>query len=96
MRIPLAGCLLCLFVATVDAADGSHPRSLDPELQITLFAEHPTIVTPTGIDVDYKGRVFAIESNTHFPPKGYKGHKTDRLLVLEDTNGDGKADKTTL
>ena len=78
------------------AADKSRPRSLDPALKIELFAEHPKIVTPTGIDVDYKGRVFAIESNTHFPPTGYKGHKTDRVLVLEDTTGNGKADRVTV
>lgn len=72
------------------------PKSLDPRLKIELFAEHPQIVTPTGLDVDYRGRVFAIESNTHFPPEGYKGHPTDRVLVMSDTNGDGKADKITV
>jgi len=89
--------LLVLLVRNVaHAADKSQPRSVDPELKIELFAEHPTIVTPTGIDVDHKGRVFAVESNTHFRPKGYKGHPSDRVLVLQDTNGDGKADKTTV
>ncbi|TXT39453.1 MAG: membrane-bound dehydrogenase domain-containing protein [Planctomycetota bacterium] len=69
------------------------PKSLDSRLKIELFAEHPQIVTPTGLDVDHRGRVFAIESNTHFPPEGYKGHPTDRVLVMSDTDGDGKADK---
>ncbi len=69
------------------------PKSLDPRLKVELFAEHPQIVTPTGLDVDYRGRVFAIESNTHFPPEGYKGHPTDRVLVMSDTNDDGRADK---
>jgi glucose/arabinose dehydrogenase len=74
-------------------ADDDHPRSLDPEIKIELFAESPQIVTPTGIDVDHAGRVWAIESNTHFPPEGYSGHPTDRILVMQDVNGDGKADK---
>lgn len=69
------------------------PKSLDPRLTIELFAEHPQIVTPTGLDVDYRGRVFAIESNTHFPPEGYKGHPTDRVLVMSDSDRDGRADK---
>ncbi|HLQ45599.1 MAG TPA: hypothetical protein VK137_12760, partial [Planctomycetaceae bacterium] len=69
------------------------PKSLDPRLKIELFAEQPQIVTPTGLDVDHRGRVFAIESNTHFPPEDYKGHPTDRVLVMSDTDGDGKADK---
>jgi putative membrane-bound dehydrogenase-like protein len=74
------------------AADEA-PKSVDPRLKIELFAEQPQIVTPTGIDVDYRGRVFAIESNTHFPPEGYKGHPTDRVLVMSDSDSDGRADK---
>ena len=72
------------------------PKSLDPRLKVELFAEHPQIVTPTGIDVDFRGRVFAIESNTHFPPEGYKGHPTDRVLVMSDSDGDGRADKVVV
>ncbi|MGE5195139.1 MAG: PVC-type heme-binding CxxCH protein [Deltaproteobacteria bacterium] len=74
-------------------AQESPPRSLDPRIKIELFAEHPQIVTPTGIDVDAKGRVWAVESNTHFPPEGYKGHPTDRILVMSDTDGGGRADR---
>jgi putative membrane-bound dehydrogenase-like protein len=69
------------------------PKSVDPRLTVELFAEHPQIVTPTGLDVDHRGRVFAIESNTHFPPEGYKGHPTDRVLVMSDSDNDGRADK---
>src|SRR5579859_7224627 len=82
-----------LAFAGAAAAQDAAPRSLDPRLKIELFAEHPQIVTPTGIDVDSKGRVWAIESNTHFPPEGYKGHPTDRILVMSDTGGDAKADR---
>ncbi|QDT27928.1 Cytochrome c [Gimesia panareensis] len=69
------------------------PRSTDPRIQIELFAENPQIVTPTGIDVDECGRVWAIESNTHFPPEGYRRADSDRILVMSDTEGDGKADQ---
>jgi len=72
------------------------PRALDDRLKITLFAEQPEIVTPTGIDVDQYGNVWAIESNTHFPPPGYPGHPTDRVLVFTDQDGDGKADEKIL
>ena len=88
----LALCLIIFAMASQLRAD-EPPKSLDPRLKIELFAEHPQIVTPTGLDVDHRGRVFAIESNTHFPPEGYKGHPTDRLLVMSDSDGDGKADK---
>ena len=69
------------------------PQSTDPRVQIELFAENPQIVTPTGIDVDECGRVWAIESNTHFPPEGYHRADSDRILVLSDLDGDGKADE---
>src|SRR4051812_42692488 len=77
-------------------ASAAEPRVLDDRLKLELFAENPQIVTPTGIDVDHRGRVFAIESNTHFPPEGYQGHPSDRVLILEDTNNDSRADKVTV
>jgi len=76
-------------------AKGEKPKSLDDKLAVSLFAEQPRIVTPTGIDVDDSGRVWAIESNSHFRPENYAGHGSDRLLVLEDTDADGRADKVT-
>ncbi len=88
---------LCTFVATVAVvAQDEPPHSMDPRLKIELFAEAPQIVTPTGIDVDHAGRIWAIESNTHFPPEGYQGHPTDRILVMEDTDQDHKSDRITV
>src|SRR5262245_47870182 len=92
MRLSLVTLWIICICGSVTAADAP-PRSRDPRLQIQLFAEHPQIVTPTGIDVDHAGLVWAIESNTHFRPKEYKGHPSDRLLVMSDTDGDGRADK---
>src|SRR5690348_2687003 len=83
----LAGLLL---IGTAVFAQDAAPRSVDPRLKVELFAENPQIVTPTGIDVDQRGRVWAVESNTHFPPEGYKGHPSDRVLVMSDADGDGK------
>src|SRR5438045_2986282 len=75
-------------------AQETPPRSLDPRVKIELFAEQPQIATPTGIDVDHRGRVWAIECNTHFPKPDYKGHPHDRVFVMSDTDGDGRADKS--
>ncbi|HEV8004036.1 MAG TPA: PVC-type heme-binding CxxCH protein [Planctomycetaceae bacterium] len=69
----------------------SGPKSLDPRLTIELFAEAPQIVTPTDLAVDHLGRVWAIESNTHFPPAEYKGHPTDRILIFQPNAKGGKA-----
>ncbi len=83
------------FITTASAED-EPPVSLDPRLKIELFAESPQIVTPTGLDVDQAGRVWAIESNTHFPPEGYVGFPTDRILVMEEPDPQGKAQKITV
>lgn len=93
-RLPVClAALLALAVSHLASAEDPTPRSLDSRLKITLFAENPEIVTPTGLDVDAQGRVWAIESNTHFPPEGYKGHSSDRLLVLSEPRDDGRAGK---
>ena len=84
---------ICLFVSAAALGQDNVPRSLDPRVKIELFAEQPQIVTPTGIDVDHLGRVWVIESNTHFRPDSYTGHDSDRLLVMSDADGDGRADK---
>ena len=99
-RLPsiLAGLVAIAALANLEDANGQDtpPKSTDARLKVVLFAEHPQIVTPTGLDIDPQGRVWAIESNTHFPPDGYKGHPTDRLLVLQDKDGDGRADEISV
>lgn len=69
------------------------PKVLDPRLKIELFAQEPQIVTPVGIVVDSRGRLLVVESHTHFRPPGYQGPPADRIRRLEDTDGDGKADR---
>ena len=84
---------LILFAVAADAgAADDPPRSIDPRIRIELFAEQPLIRTPTGTDVDSRGRVWAIESNTHFRPDGYDGHASDRVLLFTDADADGRAD----
>ncbi len=63
---------------------------------VTLFAQNPRIVTPVGIAVAPDGRVFVQENHTHKRTKEYAGPKTDRILIFEDTTGDGIADKRTV
>jgi len=85
----------CLTVgAEVRAADPL-PVSSDPRVTIELFAKAPQIRTPTGIDVDSRGRVFAIECNTHFRPEGYPGPPADRLLILQDLDENGRCDRVS-
>ena len=67
-------------------------------LEAQLFASEPMMTNPTNIDVDDKGRVWVCEAFNYRPD--ITGNPTkkegDRILILEDTTGDGKADKSTV
>lgn len=84
--------LLSFFLVQQDVPK---PAVLDDRLVLELVAAEPVLNTPTGMAVDAKGRVWVIESNTHFPPKNYKGRPTDRILIFEDFAPDGRAEKVT-
>jgi hypothetical protein len=77
------------------AAEIEPPKAVEAGVKVTLFAAEPQVVTPIGATVDAKGRLLVVESNTHFRPKDYKGPPTDRILMFEDTSGNGKADRVT-
>ncbi len=73
-------------VSALKVADG---------LKVALFASEPMMTNPTNMDIDYKGRVWITEAynyriNLH--PDHPRRAGGDRILILEDTNGDGKAD----
>ncbi|WP_234735140.1 PVC-type heme-binding CxxCH protein [Tellurirhabdus bombi] len=65
-----------------------------PGLEATLFAAEPMLINPTNIDVDARGRVWVCEAYNYRPAiNGNPTHaEGDRIVILEDTSGDGKAD----
>lgn len=67
-------------------------------LEVQLFASEPEIINPTNIDVDHRGRVWVCEAYNYRPEiTGNEIHaEGDRIVILEDTNADGKSDKTTV
>src|SRR6478752_1470629 len=96
MNFPrLAALVFALIPIHALAAAPQPPETSEPGVKISLFAAEPQVNTPIGAAVDAKGRLFVIESNTHFRPKDYKGPATDRILMMEDTTGAGKADRVT-
>ena len=68
------------------------------QVQVSLFASEPMLTNPTNIDIDHKGRVWVCEAYNYRP--AITGNETkaegDRILILEDTDGDGSADKRTV
>ncbi|MDB5351233.1 MAG: putative rane-bound dehydrogenase [Planctomycetota bacterium] len=70
-------------------------------LEATLWASEPMVVNPTTMDIDSRGRVWITEGlnyrSTHGGGKGFPRHPdADKIKILEDTDGDGKADKVTV
>jgi lysophospholipase L1-like esterase/azurin/glucose/arabinose dehydrogenase len=66
-------------------------------LEINLFASEemfPGLINPVQMQVDTKGRLWVAAWST-YPKWEPMKEMTDRLMILEDTNGDGKADKAT-
>ncbi|MEZ6140430.1 MAG: hypothetical protein R3B84_07645 [Zavarzinella sp.] len=66
------------------------------EFEVKLFAGEPDLSNPIAFTIDERGRVWAIES-FEYPSRTPKGKAPrDRIVILEDTNGDGKCDKRTV
>jgi len=77
--------------------DQPHPtfQLADPNLEVTLWAENPLLAKPIAMNWDARGRLF-IASSSLYPQIEPGQAQDDKILVLEDTNGDGKADKVTV
>jgi putative membrane-bound dehydrogenase-like protein len=65
----------------------------DANLEVTVWATSPMIYNPTNMDVDHHGRIWALEG-VNYRRKGDRRPEGDRIMILEDTNGDGKADSS--
>ncbi|PWK24378.1 putative membrane-bound dehydrogenase-like protein [Arcicella aurantiaca] len=63
-------------------------------LEVKTFATEPMLMNPTDIEVDARGRVWVLEAYNYRPAiTGNPTHKEgDRIVILEDKDGDGKAD----
>jgi putative heme-binding domain-containing protein len=68
--------------------------TLPEGFEITLFASEPDITKPINMEFDDRGRLWVTQSQEYPMPAGM-GEGKDRITILEDTNGDGKADKFT-
>lgn len=69
---------------------------VDPDFSVELFVSEPDIVNPIDMTWDEKGRLWVVES-VDYPNKFLDEREgNDRIKILEDTNGDGKADNITI
>ena len=84
--------------AWLSAEDERKAFKMDPRFEVNLFAgeeEFPDIACPIQIRWDAKGRLWVSCSTTY--PQLFPGQEpNDKLVILEDTDGDGRADKSSV
>jgi azurin len=82
----------------MSAADELKSFKIDPRFEVSCFAseeDFPEFVKPIAMRFDAKGRLWVSTSTTY--PQILPGHvPEDKILILEDTNNDGKADKCSV
>ena len=81
---------------TVTSECPAEVKILKAGIKLTEVVRDPQIVTPTGIDVDSEGKIWAVASHTHFRPLDYTGPEHDEILIFSDANGDGRAEQRHL
>jgi putative membrane-bound dehydrogenase-like protein len=65
------------------------------EFEAKLFAAEPLVVNPVAFTIDEKGRIWVVEC-FDYPRRAGKNAPRDRIVILEDTDGDGVCDKRTV
>ena len=88
-----AALTVCIAAFAGATATGNPPQSLDDRYVIEPVTDTTSVVTPVGCTHDHRGRLLVIESHTHQRPEGYEGPPHDRIRLVEDTDGDGRADR---
>ena len=88
---------LALALANTHAADSLVPTTMlsvnDPNLEVTVWASTPMLRNPTNMDFDKDGRIWVAEG-VNYRSHAKRQPEGDRIMVLEDTDHDGKADKS--
>ncbi len=75
-------------------AEAIRAMTVPPGFRVEVVAAEPEIVNPVAMTFDERGRIWITESLEY--PRRRAGPGRDRVKVLEDTDGDGKADKFTI
>ncbi len=100
--MPATRTLFALAAAIAAGSQQSLPAELPshievhPALEIRLFASEPDVIDPVALCFDAHGRMYVVEMRDYpygMPPENKPG---GTVRLLEDTRGDGRADRSVL
>ncbi len=77
--------------AGLSAAEAAAAMTVPEGFSVALAASEPDVVRPIALALDDRGRVWIAEART-YPVRAPDGEGNDRILILEDTDGDGSLD----
>src|SRR5205085_8400565 len=75
--------------------DAAKAMTVPTGFKVTLFAGEPDVVQPIAMTFDDRGRLWVVECLS-YPHWRADGKGNDRVVILEDTDGDGTFDKRTV
>ena len=81
--------------AGLSGIEAAKAMSAKSGFTVKLAAAEPEIVRPITFTIDHRGRLWVAEAHT-YPIRAAEGQGKDRILIFEDTNGDGSLDKRTV
>ena len=80
--------------APLPAAQAARTMVVPEGFNVTLFAAEPDVKQPISFCIDDRGRLWVAEANNY--PVKRADNTGDRIVILEDNDGDGRFDKRTV
>ena len=81
--------------AGLSGTKAAEAMTAKPGFTVKLAAAEPDVIRPISFTIDARGRLWVVEAHT-YPIRAAEGEGKDRVLIMEDTDGDGTLDKRTV
>jgi putative membrane-bound dehydrogenase-like protein len=75
--------------AGLDPEAAAKAMTVSEGFKVTLFAGEPDVVQPIAMTIDDRGRLWVAEAYS-YPRRVPQDQAKDRILIFEDTDGDGR------